>query len=366
MRLQVRTVDITLFFIVVILLALGIVMVYSASSTQAYVQLNDAMFYAKRQLMWAVLGIGMAVAVLRFDYWHLGRFSRPILWLALGALVAVLLPGIGETRGGSQRWINLGVASFQPSEMIKLALVVYFSYALAKTRSQLQDFFGGLLPHLGLMGIVFALVMVQPDFGTAMTIAATAGILVFIAGARPLHLGLVALAATPVVYWLIFGEEYRMRRILAFLNPEADPLGYGYHIIQSLYALGSGGLFGLGLGKGLQKYFYIPAQHTDFIYSILGEELGFLGAFTVLVLFLLFAWRGYRIALTAPDTFSALLAVGITTMISAQALINIGVVTATLPITGITLPFISYGGSSLVFTLAGVGILLNISKHCRI
>jgi cell division protein FtsW len=250
--------------------------------------------------------------------------------------------------------------------MIKLALVVYFSYALAKSRDRLTQFFDGLGPHLVLLGFVFGLIMLQPDFGTALTIAATAVVLIFTAGARVLHLVMVGLAALPVMYWLVADEPYRMRRILAFLDPQADPLGYGYHIIQSLYALGSGGLFGVGLGQSLQKFFYVPAQHTDFIFAILGEELGFLGVFTLLVLFLLFAWRGYRIALTAPDTFGSLLAVGITTMITAQALINIGVVTATLPITGITLPFVSYGGSSLLFTLIGVGMLMNISKHCRV
>jgi cell division protein FtsW len=341
-------------------------MVYSASSVHAYVNYDDAMFFAKRQLVWAVLGVVAVVLMLRFDYWRLRRWAKPILWLALAALVLVLLPGVGQARGGSQRWINLGFASFQPSEMIKLALVVYFSYALAKSRDQLTQFFDGLGPHLVLLGFVFGLIMLQPDFGTALTIAATAVVLIFTAGARLLHLVMVGLAALPVMYWLVADEPYRMRRILAFLDPQADPLGYGYHIIQSLYALGSGGLFGVGLGQSLQKFFYVPAQHTDFIFAILGEELGFLGVFTLLVLFLLFAWRGYRIALTAPDTFGSLLAVGITTMITAQALINIGVVTATLPITGITLPFVSYGGSSLLFTLVGVGMLMNISKHCRV
>jgi len=366
MGIRVRSVDITLFFVVVLLLAIGIVMVYSASSVQSYIRLDDAMYYAKRQLVWALLGLAASIAMLRFDYWHWRKFAKPLLWLALVCLIAVLLPGIGETRGGSQRWIDLGFSRFQPSELIKLALVIYFSHALAASRDRLRRFIPGLGPHLVVLGIVFGLVMLQPDFGTAMTIAATAVVLIFTAGANVWHLASLATVSLPLMYLLVAGEEYRLRRILAFLDPQADPLGYGYHIIQSLYAIGSGGLFGMGLGQSLQKYFYIPAQHTDFIYSILGEELGFIGALTVLILFMVFAWRGYRIALTAPDTFSSLLAVGVTTMITVQAFINIGVVTATLPITGITLPFISYGGSSLLFTLTGVGILLNVSKHCRV
>ena len=227
---------------------------------------------------------------------------------------------------------------------------------------QNPKFFVLLVPLL-VMGVFFALIMMEPDLGTAATLAATTLIMLFASGAKIGHFFLLAIPAVPAFIALVLAEPYRLRRLMAFRDPWSDPLGAGFHIIQSLLALGSGGLFGLGLGRSRQKFWYLPEQHTDFIFAILGEELGFIGTFLVLVLFLLFAWRGLRIAMTAPDLFSSILSVGITAQIVLQAVVNIGVVSGTLPITGITLPLISYGGSSLLITLSAVGVLLNISRQ---
>jgi cell division protein FtsW len=239
------------------------------------------------------------------------------------------------------------------------------AYSLAERQQKLGNFWRGVVPHAALAGAVCALILKEPDLGTAVAIAGTVFVMWFVAGVRASHLAVMTAAVVPLVAAAIWLEEYRRERFLAFLNPWADPLGDGFHIIQSLYALGSGGLFGLGLGQSRQKLFYLPERHTDFIFAILGEELGFIGAAAVLALFFFFAWRGYKIAIAAPDTFSCLLAVGITTMVVLQAIINIGVVTGSMPITGITLPFISFGGSSLIPILASIGILLNISKHTQ-
>lgn len=358
-----KTVDLVIFFGVIILLGIGTIMVFSSSSVKTELQFGDSLYFLKRQLVWAALGLVAMLAVSKVDYWRWRPLARPILYLSLGLLAVVLIAQVGQVAGGSRRWLGVGPLTFQPSEAAKLALIIYFSHALAEGRERLTRFVQGVLPHLAVLGLAFGLILLQPDLGTAVAIGGTFMVLLFVSGVPIIHLVMMALAAVPAVAWMVFGEEYRRRRFLAFLNPREDPLGAGYHIIQSLYALGSGGLFGLGLGRSRQKLFYLPGQHTDFIFAVLGEELGFIGGFTLLVLFFLFAWRGYRIAITAPDVFSSLLATGITTMVVLQVIVNVGVVTSTLPITGIPLPFISYGGSSLIFTLVGVGILLNISKY---
>jgi len=280
-------------------------------------------------------------------------------------LVLVVIPGIGIVSHGSRRWLGFGPWQFQPSEAAKLALVVFLSWYFSEDRRRARDFLRGIIPFLGLLGLVCGLVMLQPDLGTAVALAGTGFALLFLAGCPLSRLLALGVAAVPVLAALIFSSDYRRQRFLSFLDPWKDPLGSGYHIIQGLYALGSGGLFGVGFTQSRQKFFYLPERHTDFIFAILGEELGFVGALFLLLLFALFAWRGYRVALTAPDAFGALLAAGVTTMIVLQVIVNVGVVTSTLPITGITLPFVSFGGSSLVFSLAGVGLLLNVSRSCR-
>ncbi|MEW6081388.1 MAG: putative lipid II flippase FtsW [Bacillota bacterium] len=354
--------DFTLFVVTVILLAIGIVMVFSASSVKAMVLYEDALYYLKRQALWAVMGLAAAVLFMNMDYRFLKKLALPFFGIGMVLLVMVLVPGLGKVGGGAQRWLDLGPLRVQPSEVIKVAMVLFLANSLARKGSGIARFWQGLLPYIGLMGLVFLLVLRQPDLGTALSIVGTIVVMLFVAGARLGHLSLMGLASIPVVYWAIFSEEYRRRRFLAFLNPWEDLQDTGYHIAQSLYALGSGGLFGLGVGGSHQKFFYLPALHTDFIFAVLGEEMGFLGTSTVLLLFLVFAWRGFRVAVSAPDTFGCLLATGITAMITIQAIINIGVVTATLPITGIPLPLLSSGGSSLVLTLASVGMLLGISR----
>jgi len=355
--------DILLFGAVVLLLGIGVVMVYSASQVTAYERLDDTFYYLKRQVLWALIGITAMVSVMKIDYWKYKKWALPLLIMAFVLLVAVVMPGIGKSVKGAQRWLGVGSMRIQPSEVIKLSLVIFMSYGLAKNRSRLKQFASGMLPYLAILALACLLILLQPDLGTAVSLAGTVYIMLFAAGARGKHLIYLAMAGLAAVGLAIVLEPYRMSRFLAFLDPWADPQGTGFHIIQSLYALGSGGLFGLGLGQSHQKFFYLPEQHTDFIFAVLGEELGFFGGAFVIMLFLVFVWRGFKVALSTQDPFASLLAVGLTSMIALQAIINIGVVTGSLPITGIPLPLISFGGSSLVFTLIGVGILLNISRY---
>ncbi|NLY50478.1 MAG: putative lipid II flippase FtsW [Firmicutes bacterium] len=353
--------DFLLYFATVTLLGIGIVMVYSSSSVAATADFGDSAYYLKRQISWTALGlIGMNI-MLRIDYRRLKPLALPALLVSVVLLALVMI--IGFVGGGAQRWLRIGSLSLQPSEVAKLGSILFLASYLADCSNKLRYFWRGLIPALMIVGVICAMILEQPDLGTAVALALTAGVMLFVAGADFRHLTSVGLASLPVLVYAIMGEEYRRRRFLAFLAPEADPQGSGYHIIQSLYALGSGGLLGVGLGQSHQKYFYLPERHTDFIFAILGEELGLFGTFLVLGLFFLLAWRGCRAAMLAPDRFGALLAMGIVSMVVLQALINIGVVTGSLPITGIPLPFISYGGSSLIFSLAGIGILLSISRH---
>lgn len=343
------------------LLLIGVVMVFSASVVRAAELGGDPYNYLKRQAAFAALGLGALYVCSRIDYWHWERWAGPALLGCLGLLAAVLIPGVGVMVNGAQRWIGFGPLQFQPSEFIKFGSVIYLARYLARVRS-LQDWRRLVLPF-GLLGLIFGLIMAEPDMGTALAIAGTVFILLFAGGMTPGHLLLMGALGTAAVTFYAFSAEYRRRRLFTFLDPGHDPLGASYQVLQGLYALGSGHLFGVGLGMSRQKYWYLPEPHTDYIFAIIGEELGFLGAALVLALFLLFAWRGYRMAAAAPDRFSSLLATGITTMITLQAVMNVAVVTSSMPATGIPLPLISYGGSSLVVTLAGVGILLGVSRY---
>jgi cell division protein FtsW len=347
----------------VMLLSIGIIMVYSASQVTAAERLDDTFYYLKKQMLWAIIGVLAMISVMNIDYWRYKKLAAPCLIVAFVLLIAVVLPGVGKSVKGAQRWLGVGMFTFQPSEIIKLALVLFMAWGLSRARDNIKIFSRGLLPYLVILALACGLILLQPDLGTAVAAAGTVYVMFFAAGARGKHLSYLALSGLGAVGLAIALEPYRLKRFLAFLNPWADPLGSGFHIIQALYALGSGGLFGAGLGKSHQKYFYLPEQHTDFIFAVLGEELGFIGGALVILLFILFIWRGFKIALCSPDPFASLLAVGITSMIGLQAVINIGVVTSSLPITGIPLPLLSFGGSSLVFTLIGIGILLNISRY---
>ncbi|MEW5761641.1 MAG: stage V sporulation protein E [Bacillota bacterium] len=360
-----KAADFGLFLSVLGLLGIGLTMILSASEYSALVRFGDALYFFKRQLLWALLGVGAMFFTMRLDYWHWKRWAPAMLVIGFLLLVAVFIPGVGRASHGATRWIGFGSLTVQPSELVKLCLIVFTAYGLAEKGEAVRSFRQGVLPFLLLALAAAGLILAQPDLGTAVTLTGTIFIMLFAAGARLGTLVGLGLAALPALGAAIYLERYRLQRFLAFINPWQDPQGSGFHIIQSLYALGSGGLFGVGLGQGKQKYLYLPEQHTDFIFAVIGEELGFVGACTVLALFGIFIWRGLRIAATAPDDFGSLLATGLTAGIALQALINMGVVCGVLPVTGITLPMVSFGGTSLLFTLAGVGILLNISRYRR-
>jgi cell division protein FtsW len=348
-----------------LLLGIGIVMVFSASSAVAYTQFHDATYYLKRELLWAALGIAALVFGMRLDYTKLRPAAGWLFVLSLALLALALVPRFGLIEGGARRWLGFGPLTFEPSEFAKLALVLFLANLFSRRAEGAASFVRAGFPAFAAAGACFALVMREPDLGTASLYLLTAFVMLFAAGAPLLQLALEAAIALPAIVAFIYSSTYRRDRFLAFLNPWKDPQGTGYHIIQSLYALGSGGLFGLGLGQSRQKFGYLPAQHTDFIFSIIGEELGFVGAAALVLLFLVFAYRGIRIALRAQDRFGFYLAIGITTSIALQAAINVAVVTASWPVTGVPLPLISYGGTSLVITLFSVGLLASVSRGRR-
>ncbi|MFC0188988.1 stage V sporulation protein E [Fictibacillus aquaticus] len=347
------------------LLAIGIIMVYSASADLGQYRFNDAFFFAKRQMLFAGLGIAAMFFIMNINYMTWRTWGKVLLLICFLLLIVVLVPGIGQVRGGARSWIGVGAFSIQPSEFMKLAMITFLAKYLAEHQKKITSFKKGLLPTLTLVLTAFAMIMLQPDLGTGAVMVGTSVVMIFVAGARISHfaglgvLGLMGFAA------LIISAPYRMKRITSFLDPWSDPLGSGFQIIQSLYALGPGGLLGLGLGQSRQKFGYLPEPQTDFIFAILSEELGFIGAVFVLLLFSILLWRGIRIALGAPDLFGSFLAIGIIGMVAIQVMINVGVVTGLMPVTGITLPFLSYGGSSLTLMLASIGVLLNISRYAR-
>lgn len=355
--------DYVLFFTVLTLLAIGIIMVFSASMVRSVKAYGHPYHYLMMQCAWAVVGLCSMFFLMNFDCWRYRPYVPIIFVGSFLLLIAVLIPGIGQVRMNARRWIGVGDLGFQPAELAKLTTSLFLADTLTKRKEKIKEFWRGLVPYLALIGAIFLLVLAEPDLGTAVTIAGAAVVVLYIGGARVSHLLLTAVAASPGMYWAIMGEEYRRNRLLAFLDPWKDPSGIGWQIIQALYALGTGGPFGTGIGYSRQKYFYLPEPHTDFIFAVLGEEMGFIGSSLVLLLFFTFAWRGYRIAMSAPDRFSCLLAAGMTTLVTLQAVTNIGVVTGSLPVTGIPLPFISYGGSSLLTTLSACGVLLNISRY---
>lgn len=357
--------DFAILFVTMVLLAIGLVMVFSASAIVALENRPDIYFHLRRQALWAALGLAGMFFFSNYSYWKLKRWTNAVLLLNLLLLLAVFIPGVGLKLQGARRWISIGGFTGQPSDLTKVAMVLFAAAYLSRRDVNIKDFKSGALPVLAVMGIFFAIIMAQPDLGTAVAIASTTMVILFVAGMPVSQILGIGLAGAPMLFYLMINEPYRVRRLLSFLDPWADPLDTGYHIIQSLYALGPGGLFGVGLGRSRQKFFYLPEPHSDFIFAIIGEELGFIGAVTVILLFFLLFWRGFKIAVTAPDMYSSLLATGLTAMIALQTLINIGVVTGSLPVTGINLPLISSGGSSLFFTLCSIGILLNISKYAR-
>lgn len=355
--------DYTLLGTILLLLVFGVVMVYSSSAIAAQFHFDDSFFFLKRQLLWVLLGLTAMLVTMQIDYHFWYRWAKPLFALTLLLLLLVLIPGLGKVVNGARRWLGVGSWYLQPSELAKLGVVLFMAASLTKRQPFMSSFSRGLLPHLAVLLVVFGLILKEPDLGTALAISGTVFLLLYAAGAKLTQLAMLGGIGALGIIAAILVEPYRLRRLLAFSDPWSDPLNTGYHIIQSLYALGSGGLFGVGLGRSREKFLYLPEPHTDFIFAIMGEELGFIGAATVLLLFFLLLWRGCKIAIAAPDLYGSLLAAGITSMIILQALMNIAVVTASMPVTGIPLPFISFGGSALIFTLAGMGIVLNISRQ---
>lgn len=358
--------DPVLFYTVLCLLGIGVIMVYSASAVSANVNFDDSYYFLKRQVLWAALGLAAMLVMMNVDYHIWQKYAKPIMLVTVILLILVLVPGAGKVVNGARRWLGTGSVYLQPSEIAKLSMVLFMAYNLAKYQEKMCFFIKGLLPQLFFLFLIFGLILKEPDLGTALSIAGTVFIMLFVSGARLPHLASLAGIGALGVTAAVLLEPYRLKRLIAFSDPWSDPLNTGYHIIQSLYAIGSGGLFGVGLGRSREKFLYLPEPHTDFIFSILGEELGLLGTVAVLTLFFFFAWRGFKIAMSAADIYGSLLASGLTAMILLQALMNIAVVTASMPVTGIPLPFLSFGGSALIFTLAGVGILLNISRQVNV
>lgn len=357
--------DMWMIISIVLILTIGLVMVYSASAVLAFHEFGDKFYYVKRQMLFAALGIGAMVVTMNADYWIWRKWAKLGLFVCFGLLLLVLIPGIGVVRGGARSWLGISSFGIQPSEFMKLAMVIFLAKLLSEKQQAVTQFTKGLLPPLGILGLAFGLIMMQPDLGTGAVMIGASLIVIYTAGARMAHLGSLALVGVAGLVGLILAAPYRLQRITAFLDPWADPLGAGYQSIQSLYAIGPGGLVGLGLGMSRQKFNYLPEPQTDFIFSILSEELGFIGGAAIITLFAILLWRGMRTAIAAPDTFGSLLAVGIIGIVAVQVFINIGVVIGMLPVTGITLPLVSYGGSSLTLLLTALGILLNISRYSR-
>ena len=364
-KFQLADYDLVMLLMVIALTSFGIVMVYSASSVMAAKNFHDGAFFLKRQAVFAVIGFCVAAVVMRIDYHHWRKLAVPMLLFCLLLLVLVLIPGIGGKVKGASRWIRLPGFNLQPSEFAKIALIIYMAYSLEKKYDRIKSLSYGFLPYMVVLMVMLLLILKQPDMGAALTLAGVTVLMLFAAGTRLVFLLGTIMVAAPFIAFLVYHSAYRLRRIKAFMNPEQDPTGIGWQIIQSKYAFGAGGFLGQGLGEGKQKLFYLPEAHTDFILSVIGEELGFAGVIVVVGMFLILVLRAMRIATAAPDPFGRFLALGIAVLFAIEATVNMGVVSALLPTKGLALPFISYGGSSLIISLFAVGILLNISSALK-
>jgi cell division protein FtsW len=355
--------DRALLLAVAALTTFGLVMVFSASEVQGWLWFHNPAYYFEHQLIWLALGVVLLFATANIDYHRLRPLAWPLGVVTVVLMVLVLLPHFGVEVNGARRWLRIGPLQMQPAELAKIAAIVFMALWLERHRDRLSSLENGVVPFLALLGFTILLVILERDLGTTLIVAGILLAQFLVAGGRKRHVLLLVLIMALCVYIFIRMEPYRLHRILAFIDPWSDPLNTGFQAIQSVVALGSGGFAGVGLGHSIQKYQWLPFAHTDFIFAIIGEETGLLGTSAVLALFGLFAYRGYRVALKAPDAFGSLLACGVTTWIALQAMINIAAVTVTLPTTGIPLPFISYGGSSLAIALLAVGILINVSTQ---
>jgi len=358
-----RTPDIILLLVTLILVTVGTAMIYSSSSIIALEKFKDGQYFLKKQIFFVILGLISMVLLTKIDYTTWKKAAYPGIILSLIMLAMLFIPHVGLKRGGATRWLNLGLFSFQVSEMVKIAMVVFLAHLLARKAHLLKKFSRGVLIPSAITAVVISLILLEPDFGTAVIIASILILMLCLAGSRITHLMLLAAAFIPVGVWLIFHKGYRMARLTAFLDPWKDAGNSGFQIIQSLISFGSGGTFGVGIGDGMQKLFYLPEPHTDFILSIIAEESGFIGVSIVIILFTLLVFRGFMIAMKAPDLFGTLLAAGLTMVIAMEAFINIAGVMGLIPLKGLALPFLSYGGSSFVMSMIAIGILLNISTQ---
>jgi len=357
-----RNARISVFVTMLVLICIGIVMIYSASSIATWQASGESYGLLKKQCLYLLIGCIAMVGAMAVDYHLLRRFAKLLLVISVIPLVLVLLPGISREVGGAKRWLHIAGFNYQPTEFVKVAFIVYLADYLNRKAGYLKEFWRGFVPPMCVLGAITLLVLLQPDLGTAVSMVVLTFTMLFVSGISLSHMLISVVAALPVLYLLVFRVPYRRARILAFLNPWLDPQGTGFQIIQSQIALGSGGLFGLGLGQGRQKLFYLPAAHTDFIFSIIAEELGLAGACAVILLFIFLIWQMGRIIRQVNDPFGKLICVGVMTMIAFSAVVNIGVSIGALPTKGLPLPFISYGVSSLVFYMVAVGLLLNVSK----
>jgi cell division protein FtsW len=354
--------DRVLFSATLLLVCASIVMVYSASAVVALERFDQPYFFLIKQALWAVLGLAVLAIAMRIDY----RTYRndPFVWGAIAFVVLMLVAVMFSTPvNGTRRWFNLGGLGIQPSELAKIAAILFTALILERRMHRIDEVQYSLLPILIVAGGMFGLIALEPDYGTAISLLLIVALMVFAAGLNYRYLIVTAAVVLPVLWIVLMSADYRRRRLLAFWNPEADPLGDGFQVLQSLIAVGTGHIFGKGLMGGVQKLFYLPEPHTDFIYAVIAEELGLIGATGVLVCFCVIAWRGARIALRAEDAFGSFVALGLTTMVAVQALVNISVVLGLVPTKGIPLPLVSAGGSSLLINLLGIGMLLNISQH---
>ncbi len=364
-KLKMGTMDFQFLGIIAILLSFGLIMILSASSPVAYASSmtgHDSFYYFKKQLMWAIIGGFLMLLTSSIDYRKWRKFARIALSGSFFLLILVLIPGIGVVVNDARRWIQLGPINFQPSEVAKFGVVLFMADSLAKNYKILKSF-KGLMLYLVILGAFAGIIMLEPHFSCTMLILSSAAIMLFVAGVQWKHVAALAIPCVLLVVVLIASAPYRLARVTTFLDPFKDIQGEGWQIVQSLYAIGSGGLFGAGIGQSRQKYLNIPEPQNDFIFSIICEELGLFGAILVIALFAFLIYRGIKIALSAPDLFGTLLVVGIISLIAFQALVNIAVVTSSMPVTGMPLPFFSYGGTALAITMAEMGVVLNVSRY---
>ena len=352
-----------IFFATILLGLIGLLMVYSSSSVWSEYKFNDAFYYVKHQGLFYILGILAMIILRKVDFKYYKKYANTLLLASFILLVLVLIPGIGQIRNGSRSWFGIGSFGIQPSEISKLSLIIFMAKYLANNEKEVRSFKKGIFPILIVIGLFFALIMLEPDFGTAMVIVATLISMLFVSNIKLSFFGYAGLLGIIGIIGLVIVAPYRMSRIISFINPWSDPLGSGFQIIQSLYAIGPGGLFGLGFGNSIQKHFYLPEPQTDFIFAIISEEFGIMGIIILSTLFLILFYNVIKISINESDLFSKYLSFGLIMGIIIQTILNICVVIGLVPVTGVTLPFISYGGSSLLVSMASIGIILNISNN---